>query len=128
MSPILRVATLLTLLVGTGCGTLMNGRRQDVPIDVEPPGATVVVYPERTRHSAPTVLDLDRKSVYTLLVEHPGYEPERVYLNRLASPWIFADFLFIVFPAALWVDTESGGAYVLRPTRVKLVLEKLPEE
>ncbi len=127
MIRILRVAWLLTLLVAPGCGILMNGSRQRVPVEIEPRGATVLVYPERTRQTTPTVLELDRKRVYTLLIEHPGYQSEWVYLNRVGSPWIYADFAFIVFPAALYVDTESGGAFLLRPTRVKLELKELPD-
>jgi hypothetical protein len=128
MSPGLRAALLASLLLASGCASLVNGSRQEIAVEVEPAGATVLVLPDRTRHTAPTVLDLDRKRAYTLLVEHPGYEPERVYLDRGASPWVLGDFAFIIYPAALWVDTQAGGAYQLEPSQVQVRLRKRADE
>jgi hypothetical protein len=109
-------------LVGAGCATVaFGGGLQKIRIESDPPGALVTVLPDETRFTTPVQVILTRREARTLRIELEGYCRETVYLDRITSlerdtPLPFG------FGVGLWVDTNSGAAYTLRPDQVRVHL------
>jgi PEGA domain len=126
----------------TGCATLAHGRKQEVVVSSEPPGAQVLLRGEGIGLT-PTRVTLPRRDSHlTLRFEKAGYQPAELLLRRSMSGWIVGDLAWgpqfanqglsstsqqataaAVVPATfLGVDLLTDAAYKL-PSQVQVVLK-----
>jgi hypothetical protein len=81
MRILLLTVVALAGLVSTGCGSIVNGMKQDIAITSSPGGATVTVDGVE-RDSTPIVVPLSRKHAHVVKVEQPGYAPVERSITR----------------------------------------------
>lgn len=120
MRPFLLLAT---LLVASGCGTIVNGSNQDVSFVSTPIGATVTV-DGMDLGATPTIVSLSRKSTHTVAFSLDGYQPQSMIINRSVSGWAFGNILFGGL-IGLVVDLSTGGMYKLTPDQVQMALGEM---
>jgi len=65
------VFTLLSVLVCTGCATLLRGTHQTVHVQTIPTAAAVTV--DGTHYQTPFTISLRRKDTHHVVIEHVGY-------------------------------------------------------
>jgi hypothetical protein len=117
------------LLVGTvtitqGCGTMIAGTSQIVPINSEPPGAKVSI--NGYNQTTPAVVTLSRSKEHFVAFTKEGCEKSQVLITRelQVGRSILGNILFLIFfPVALIVDVSTGGAYDLTPENVHVTLD-----
>jgi len=108
-------------LVLTGCGTIINGSHQKVPILSNPTGATVVI-DEKSEGATPIVATLMRDKNHFVKITLAGYEPVEVSLHSEISGWAFGSVLFGLI--GIFVDWGTGGAYKLTPEQLDIELKQ----
>jgi hypothetical protein len=141
----LRVLLVALAASGSACATVAHGGTQTIRVSTDPPGATVLVNGE-DRGRTPTQIDLRRKARTTVVrLECDGYAPAMVEVTRGASGWLAADAALgatqflnqglsgvqelaasaaAVTAILVGIDLAAGGAYVLKPSSIHVVLEK----
>ena len=62
-----------TILVNSGCATMLGGTLQEVTIKTDPPDATVII-DGQTRLPGASTVELRRGIIHELRVEHPGQD------------------------------------------------------
>lgn len=115
------------VLTTTSCATIVSGSHQEVPVNVQPAGATVCVDGTRVG-SAPMMVDLSRKKGHVLMLEKDGYRPEVFLVGTAPNPWAvfnIVPFALIPGPIGLLVDALTGSIYEMDPARVYVGLEEL---
>jgi hypothetical protein len=116
MRILLLTVVALAGLVSTGCGSIVNGMKQDIAITSSPGGATVTVDGVE-RDSTPIVVPLSRKHAHVVKVEQPGYAPVERSITTETSDWVWGNILFGGL-IGLAVDSLSGGMHELGPEQV----------
>jgi hypothetical protein len=97
-----------SLLVATGCATIVSGTRQKVYVLSNPPGATASVGTQKV--PTPGVLHLPHRSKEIgILLEKPGYGTCRVSLRRKQGSWTFLNLLGIPAGAAAKAEANKYG-------------------
>src|SRR5438876_2023737 len=79
--------------VVAGCATIMHGTSQQVGINSQPVGATVVV-DSQTVGVTPVVAKLSRKRTHRVTVTIAGYEPFSMVTTRKTSGWVWGNIVF----------------------------------
>lgn len=105
------------LTAGSGCATVLHGTTQRLTVTSNPPGATAVVLPQNVTLTTPSAITLERKKVYTVVFEAPGYERTTVYVNRQMSDAANGNAL-VGGLVGLETDFQNGAAFVLTPDPV----------
>jgi hypothetical protein len=95
------------------CATIMHGTSQQVSINSQPTGATVVV-DSQTLGVTPVVAKLGRKRTHRVTVTLAGYQPYEMVTIRKTSGWVWGNIVFGGL-IGLIVDASSGGLYDVRP-------------
>jgi len=106
---------------------MIHGSMQKIPVQTEPPGATVKA--DGATLQTPCSVELARKKIPTLLISKDGYRTEKVILTRRYSAWWWGNLplgLILFSPIGLAVDeVGTGAAFVLEPEQVSVKLEPL---
>jgi hypothetical protein len=110
-----------------GCATIINGQEQEVSITSDPPGATVMILPEKVEVATPADVELPRGKVHTIKFELDGYEPRYGFLDRAASSATLWNILLGGL-IGLAIDYSSDAVYKLTPDPLHMTLEKSPQE
>lgn len=108
----------------SGCGTIMNGRRQSISFNSTPVGARVEI-DGLNRGQTPAQIDLERKQQHTVTLIKEGYEAYRVLMTKNWSGWSYLSWLCCGL-IGVGIDAATGGAYKLQPDSVYANLK--PEE
>jgi hypothetical protein len=147
------IALLAATLLLQGCGTIMKGTTQRVPVTSTPPGAKVFVDGE-SAGTAPVMLRLKKRSTALIRVESPGFTPQEVQVTRsrgkfgrfllgnllIASTIAYALdpheenngfevfpkstlYALIAFPLAVLFDLSGAPHYSLSPGTIDVVLK-----
>ena len=116
MKRILKFIILPSLLLLTGCATIVNGTDQIVGITSKP-GCADVKVDNHFVGTTPINVNLSRDRDHTIRIELDGYEPYEIVCNRKMSKWVFGNLLF-GGPFGLVIDIVSGGVYRLTPEQV----------
>lgn len=108
----------------SGCGLLINGRRQKVVINTDPPGATITIASAGIVQTTPCVVKLKRHDDYTIMAQKPGYENASAMITSDLEP--LSIVLDIIFwgGLALLVDYPLGANHELTPSNVFIPLRK----
>lgn len=117
-------AVLLVLGSTAGCGAILHGTRQEVPVTSSPSGAQVETMPSTGIFATPVTLDLERKHSYTLTFTSPGYQPATLRLEpHIGVGTVVADVLLTGLIGVL-VDGLTGAWYGLRPEQPSVTLAR----
>lgn len=104
------------------CATIMHGSSQQVGINSQPTGATVVV-DSQTVGMTPVVAKLARKRTHRITVTLAGYQPYEMVTTRKTSGWVWGNIVFGGL-IGLIVDASTGGLYDVRPEQVNAQLAR----
>jgi len=109
----------------TGCGTILHGPRQLVPVQSTPTGATVSASPADAGPVTTTgSLDLERKNSYQLTFTSPGYSTATANLHpNIGTGTVIADVLLTGLVGVV-VDAATGAWYGLVPENVTVTLNR----
>lgn len=109
----------------TGCGTILHGPRQMVPVQSNPTGATVTATPSDAGPvTTPGTLDLERKNSYQLTFTSPGYSTATANLHpNIGTGTVIADVLLTGLVGVV-VDAATGAWYGLVPENVTVTLNR----
>jgi hypothetical protein len=116
-----------TLLFASGCATVIHGTTQDVLIETEPPGATVMIFPDEIEIVAPAEIELDRERAYTARASLDGHHVGTGYLDRVFSGAINGNILLGGL-IGMSVDIGNGAAFKLTPDPLLIKLTPLDED
>ena len=122
----LRLLAALLAAATLGCATIINGPTQDVEITSDPPGASVLILPEKKTVVTPAEVELDRKQVHTLLFALEGCLPATGYLDRLNSHMTDGNIILGGL-IGIAIDYDSGAVYRLDPDPLHVVLAPAEE-
>ena len=112
----------LSILLCTGCATIMNQTSQSIGISSNPTGATVTV--DSAPHGkTPVVARLSRRDNHIVRLELDGYKPYETTLTRRVSGWVWGNIVFGGL-IGLAIDAISGGLYKLTPDQIQAELRK----
>ena len=111
----------------SGCATVINGTKQDVTFQSDPPGSAVTINGVPVGRT-PVTLSLRRHSMVLVGVVAEGYEPVKFTLNQRRSSWVWGNMVF-AGPAGLVVGSFidlflAKGGWKFDPTPVSAVLAK----
>lgn len=121
-SKLLKATFSSSLLLLTGCATIMNGTTQSVSISSNPSNAGVWIDNQFVGQS-PMIVMLTRKDNHFVRIELEGYQPYQITFNRELSGWVFGNIVFGGF-IGLAVDAISGGIYRLTPEQANANLSQ----
>lgn len=122
------ILVLSSLLLFSGCCTIMSGKYQEVSVSSAPEGAKIFLNDE-VIGTTPTDLKLERKIDHRLLIELEGYQTDIVFLSPSMNNWVWGNIIFagvggIIF---YFVDDATGSAKTLYPKEVSVKLTKNEE-
>lgn len=112
----------MSVLLLSGCATLIHGPSQSIRVESEPSGAQVEI-DGRPVGETPTTVDLKRDQDHRVRLHHTGHEPHTVTLQRSRSLWATVNILNLVVPGVL-VDLSTGAFYTLEPAPISPSLEE----
>lgn len=127
-----RALVVASLLILPGCGTMINGSKQDIAIRSPMPDAEVTVKSFKGRdvyQGPPGLVSLAREDSYTVTVTAPGYRERKVTITKSMSGWTFGNLVWIL--PILWgvgiaVDASSGGLWTLGDSELDIPLVVAP--
>jgi hypothetical protein len=105
-----------------GCATIMHGSSQEIGIQSQPTGASVVIDNEDFGVT-PVIAKLSRKDNHTIRVSMAGYQPYDATITKSVSGWVWGNIVFGGL-IGLAIDAISGGLYKLNPEQVEAELAK----
>jgi PEGA domain-containing protein len=128
----LNIATKFILFIvvtglSTACGTIVNGSKQKIYFDSEPPGAGVTIR-GNVIGQTPGTVELIRNSSHFIQFSKEGYELATAEVQPRLDHYLEATLgniwnLFI----GVYIDVISGGAFELEPDHIKVKLNKSKE-
>lgn len=104
----------------SSCGTIINGKNQDIGVSSNPAGATVTV-DGRNMGETPCNLQLNRGNSHSIVLSKEGYQSASATLSKSVSGWTWGNLL-IGGIVGVVVDSVSGGMYKLEPKNVHVTL------
>lgn len=110
-----------SLLVLTGCATIVDGKSQAVTIQSTPEGATVSIDGNAVGVT-PVTLPLERKDGQVLRVTKDGYTPYEAPLTTQINGWFFGNILIGGFLGST-TDGVSGAMHEYAPNQYLVPLE-----
>ncbi|MFS2221942.1 hypothetical protein [Pantoea sp. B65] len=125
---------LISLVMLSGCATIVGDKTQSVRIDSRPQGASVVVQDETGRAVAqgrtPLTVELAKsdgsyfgKKHYRVMLEVPGYVPQALALEEHANLWYsLGNIPLGGFIGWLLVDPYNGGMYTIQPEGLLVIM------
>ncbi|MCU5773902.1 hypothetical protein N5923_07705 [Erwiniaceae bacterium BAC15a-03b] len=125
---------LISLVMLSGCATIVGDKTQAVRIDSRPQGASVVVQDETGRAVAqghtPLTVTLEKsdgsyfgKKHFRVMLEAPGYVPQTLALEERVSLWYsLGNIPLGGFIGWLIVDPFYGGMYYIEPEGLQVIM------
>ncbi len=114
------LAAASSLVLATGCATIMQGSTQRVSIGSTPAGASITV-DGQPMGTTPAMVRLKRKDSHVLRLDLEGYAPFEMPLQRKASGWIAGNIIFGGL-IGIVIDASTGSMYRLSPGTVDATL------
>ncbi len=111
---------LLSLILVTGCATIMTGVRQKIIFNSYP-GRAAVLIDEVEVGKTPFQIKLSRNRNYQVMIKLEGYKTYEVTLKRKFNAWYIGNIAFggII---GLVIDPLTGAIYTLTPKEVNAEL------
>jgi hypothetical protein len=112
-----------------GCATVTRGTTDKVQILSDPPGAAVTTSIDKQCAPTPCVLEMPRKSDFTVTISKPGYAKETVAVkSKLSSRGgvgMAANMLLPGGTIGLVTDVVTGAGLDHDPNPVRVKLQRL---
>lgn len=121
-----KVILITSLLATSACGTLMNGRTQNVVVQSEPAGARLVI-DGVDYGKTPVSAELPRQKRLTGLVLKDGYKDDSFLINGKASKWsTYGNIVvfWVLSPVFMLGDMFTGGMYTYKRDTIFVPLEE----
>lgn len=116
------IRNLLAIVLLTGCATLLNGPRQDIPVTTSPKEAAVTA--EENSALTPTTFTLERNRDYLLTITKEGYETQKIKIVHVINAAAAGNLLtFGMIGVA--IDTATGACWTLKPEEITITLRPL---
>jgi len=115
------VALYLALHVSAGCASIVKGKTQNVSIESNVRGATIIV-DGQTVGKTPFSGPIPRGSDTTILVKKDGYEPRRMTLSTEIEPIFWGNIIFGGFFGST-TDMGTQAMYKYAPATIMVDLE-----
>ena len=117
LKKILSFAVFGTLILTSGCATIIHGGKQEVSISSNPSSAIVTI-DNQEAGKTPLTTSLSRKDHHTVKVSLDGFMPYETKFTRKVDGWIAGNIIFggII---GLAVDAITGGMYKLTPDQIQ---------
>ena len=134
MKSIIAASLAASLLLLTGCATLVGSSTASVAISSVPPGAAVNIVDETGfavyKGATPTTVILEKSNGgywggkrFKVTLSLAGYQDQTVLLNTHANGWYLAgNFMLGGVIGWFLVDPLNGGMYTLSPDKVDTTL------
>ncbi|MEM1057175.1 MAG: PEGA domain-containing protein [Bacteroidota bacterium] len=116
----------LLVLSLTGCGTILNGPRQNVPIYSTPEGAEIEIN-GRPYGTTPAAFRLTRDRTHIVVIRKEGYKEARIVIRRRVDATPLVLNIFVPFYLGYVADFTNGSAFRLLPGQLDIVLEPLED-
>jgi len=110
----------LVLMVGQGCGTILNGSRQDLLIQSSPSGALVTI--EGFTARTPARVSLSRTRDYVVTVKQEEYGTKQAMVTRSFNGWTTVGGNLLWLLPGIVLDLGTGGAWSLEPDTINIAL------
>lgn len=107
-----------------GCSSIINGTKQDIFIESEPPGATATVDGAQ-QVVTPSTVNLERKKGHSITVRKEEYRPVVVNTEKKMNPWFWGNCLLGGL-IGMGIDALVGGMWDIQPERIKVILPPDP--
>ena len=115
----LHFATLPLSLMAGGCALVVNGTKDSVFIESQPPGATVRVDGQAVAQT-PAKIYLSRGCPQCITIEKEGYLPEELsFARHFDAGWILFDLL-LTFGVGIPIDLATGAMWNFNPDRARV--------
>ncbi|MGB2868275.1 MAG: PEGA domain-containing protein [Bacteroidota bacterium] len=112
-----------TLLLSSGCATIMNGTYQDIEVASLPSNAKVLVDGKGVG-ATPLTVKLKRGTDHLLRIELAGYQPAELTITKRSSGWVWAALFVPWGTIGLSIDFLNGAIYTLTVEQLYAELEK----
>ena len=116
----------MTLVLTSGCATIVGSGPDMVPVDSDPPGARILVNGSQVGRTPATIM-LDRQLSGTISIEKQGYESINVQKPKVVNGWVFGNLCLGGVPG-LVVDALTGNIMKYNDTPVMVVLTPVASE
>jgi len=107
---IYNILILTPLLLMTGCGLIVHGFTQDVKIQTNPPGLSVIAQGKSCL--TPCILNVSRKDE-TIIIVKPNGDDMSLKLGRTLSWWVIPGNIWNLVFIGMFFDTVTGAAWSL---------------
>lgn len=113
---------LIAVLSLSSCATMIHGKHQEVTIQTEPPGASVLCDGEKVGNT-PVVVTVARKQDHSITVVKNGYHQQDIDLKRRLSA---TTLLYALPGGVVWfsIDNQHGAQFEFEE-KLKLRLKPL---
>ncbi len=119
--PVVCVSLLLS-----GCGLIVGGgTRQTVQVQASPAGAKITTTPPTGDYTAPTNLNLERKTSYVLNFSKEGYSPATFQLASHTRGGIVVADVLLTGLIGVIIDAATGAWSKLSPETATVSLTKI---
>ena len=115
---------ILTILMNTGCATLIDGTTQDIAFTTEPSGANITI--DGKTLQTPTSFELQRKKKYIAEITMPGYHPVQIQLEHQLNGWALGNILLGGIVGGI-IDYKTGSINNINPSEVHFVMTPTSE-
>ena len=122
MKNLVSVLFLGTILLVSGCASIVTGTDQKITFNSEPDGATITVS-GRVLGKTPLTTSIDKDENQSLVFEKEGYKIFTTQLSTSTNPWLFGNIFFGV--AGLFsstTDSVSGAIHEFSPDQYFVTL------
>ena len=115
------LALLVSICSGvTSCASIIHGKRQEISVSTNPPGASVS--DGTNTWMTPARISLERKKTHLLTFSKAGYHTQTVPINRVISSAVFANILIPGGIIGWGIDAISGAQWRLVPEQIVMDL------
>jgi len=131
MSKILMLSV-VSMVVFSGCASIICGARKDVRITSSPEAASVVIYDRNEMKvweaSTPTVASLKRGNgffrgaSYRVEISADDFETQAIHIKPVLNGWYFGNLLLGGLIGMVIVDPISGAMWTLSPDETNIAL------
>lgn len=123
------ISSVLLLICVTflpGCGLILGGgSRQTVQVQASPAGAKITTTPPTGDYTAPTSLNLERKTSYVLNFTKEGYSPATFQLSSHVRGGIVVADVLLTGLIGVIIDAATGAWSKLSPETATVSLTKI---
>jgi hypothetical protein len=117
---------LASLLLSTGCASIMSGTSQNVVVRSTPEGAKATFLDKAGKpvsvQTTPCTVSLKRSGQYVLKLEKENFKPLEAPLTRTINGWYMGNIFFGGLLGLLIVDPATGAMFSITPDTIETEL------